>query len=320
MAMSDTLQSLLEGFEKSYGEAREANLKRYGQAMSIYDEIIARYQPGGAFQKSALGQLEKQKVKDVGREKQDLISSGMFGTTTFAGVGRGWEESVGAPSRLKLEDVMMQRLSQAQVGKVGVMEGREDEYPDYGTIAQLAGAIGQGGTSGGGGGAARSQAPYSTNAAGLTSLPGRSGSTVTPATTQRGGAGGEGAGSGEGNLSDIRMGAGYGPTYQTAGEMSGVISGVARDVAAENRGASYIEDPGAGKKQATTQSELMQYERYKKGLKRTGISAVANFETWYKANKGTGATKYLTAQAAKKSSGRAPSRKLGYSPYGAGGF
>lgn len=121
--------------QQEYLSARQANEQRYAQAMSIYDEIIKRYQPGGTFGKAALGQLEAQKGRDVGRETQQMISSGLYGTTTTAGLPTKWEAEVGAPSRLRLEDIMMQRLSQAQIGKAGFIERREDVYPDVGAYA-----------------------------------------------------------------------------------------------------------------------------------------------------------------------------------------
>jgi len=122
--------------EQEYMSAKRANELRYAQAMQIYDEIIRRYQPGGTFGQAALGQLEKQKVRDVGRETQQMISSGLYGTTTTAGLPGKWEAEVGAPTRLRLEDIMMERLSQAQIGKAGFIERREDVYPDVGAYAE----------------------------------------------------------------------------------------------------------------------------------------------------------------------------------------
>ncbi len=124
--------------QQEYLSARAANERRYAQAMSIYDEIIKRYQPGGTFGKAALGQLETQKVRDVGAETQQMISSGLYGTTTTAGLPQKWESEVGAPSRLRLEDIMMERLSQAQIGKAGFIERREDVYPNVGAMAGFA--------------------------------------------------------------------------------------------------------------------------------------------------------------------------------------
>lgn len=124
--------------EQEYQSALAANEQRYAQAMAIYDEIIKRYQPGGTFGKAALGQLEAQKTRDVGKETQQMISSGLYGTTTTAGLPTKWEAEVGAPSRLRLEDIMMERLSQAQIGKAGFIERREDVYPDVGAYAGYA--------------------------------------------------------------------------------------------------------------------------------------------------------------------------------------
>lgn len=148
---TDPFANLMGSIEKEYAAARSANEKRYKEAMAIYDEIITRYQPGGGFGKAALGQLEKQKVRETGAGMQQLISSGLYGTTTAAGLGKQWEEEVGAPSRLKLEDIMMQRLSQAQVGKAGFMERRQDVYPDVGALAGYAGQAAAAGGGGGGG-------------------------------------------------------------------------------------------------------------------------------------------------------------------------
>ena len=135
---------VMAGIEGEYKEALAANEKRYAQAMAIYDEIINRYQPGGGFGKAALGQLEEQKVRDVGEETQAQISGGLFGTSVTAGLGTKWESEVGAPARLRLEDIMMERLSQAQLGKAGFIERREDVYPDVGAAAQYAAAGGAG--------------------------------------------------------------------------------------------------------------------------------------------------------------------------------
>lgn len=136
--MSAGFGRLLGQFQRAGAEARAANLKRYQEAMSIYDKIIARSQPGGAFERRGLAEIRGARTKGVGQETQQLISSGLYGTTTMAGTGRRWEAEVGAPARGRLEDVMEQRLTGAQQAKAGFIERREDEYPDYGMLAQLA--------------------------------------------------------------------------------------------------------------------------------------------------------------------------------------
>jgi len=147
--MANDLSTLLQSFQQQQESSQAANLRRYSEAMAIYDEIIQRYRPGGEFGRAALGQLEARKIRDVGKETQQLISSGLYGTTTMGATGRRWEEAVGAPERLRLEDIQMQRLSQAQIGKAGFIERREDVGPDYGMVAQLASQAAQAPTGGG---------------------------------------------------------------------------------------------------------------------------------------------------------------------------
>ncbi|GAH02134.1 unnamed protein product [marine sediment metagenome] len=95
--MANAVGTLLQRFQQQEESAKAANIQRYEQAMQIYDEIISRYRPGGEFGRAALGQLEARKVTDVGRETQQLISSGLYGTTTMGAIGRRWEEAVPEP-------------------------------------------------------------------------------------------------------------------------------------------------------------------------------------------------------------------------------
>ena len=122
------------GINRAYERARKANLARKQQITSMYDEMMQRFQPGGAFERRGLGQIEEARTKGVGQEMQQMISSGLFGTTTAAQTGRRWEAEVGAPSRLRLEDIMQQRITGIQQKKAGFLERVEDKYPDYSSL------------------------------------------------------------------------------------------------------------------------------------------------------------------------------------------
>jgi hypothetical protein len=145
-----TLDQLLAQMQASAEESRLANIKRQQQVEAIFDEIIARYGPGGTYGAAAEALLEKRKVGDVGMGAQRLISSGLYGTEVGGGLERAWEAEVGAPARLQLEDIKMQRLSEAQIGKAGFLENIEQPYPDYGLIMQYLAQAGAGGGGGGG--------------------------------------------------------------------------------------------------------------------------------------------------------------------------
>lgn len=114
-----------------YGQAFAANKARQARIESMYDEMLKTTTREGAFYKSNLAQIEQAKVKGVGTETQNLISSGMYGTTTASGVGRQWEADVGMPARIKLEDVMEQRRLGIQQQRAGFVERITDSYPDY---------------------------------------------------------------------------------------------------------------------------------------------------------------------------------------------
>jgi len=129
---------IIARFQAQQAAARRANELRYAQALKLYDQIIKQYETGGGFGAGWEAQLGRQKVKDIAAGQQSLVSGGLFGTTITAGLPKKWEEEVGTPARLKLEDIRMERLSQALQAKAGLIERREDIGPDYATIAALA--------------------------------------------------------------------------------------------------------------------------------------------------------------------------------------
>jgi len=130
-------QDIIANFQQQQEAARVANEARYAESLKLYDEIIKQYQPEGGFLKGAEAELGREKTRTVAGQEQKLVSSGLFGTSTVAGLGSKWEAEVGQPARLKLEDVRMGRLAQALGAKAGAIERREDIGPDYATIAAL---------------------------------------------------------------------------------------------------------------------------------------------------------------------------------------
>jgi len=133
MAYAD-LNALIESLSAKEEEAKAANLKRQAVIESIFDEVIARYGPEGTYGKAAETLIEKQKVRDVSATAQRDIGRGLYGIRPYEAE---WEATTGAEARLKLEDIKMERLSQAQLSKAGFLEGITDEYPDYDSIASL---------------------------------------------------------------------------------------------------------------------------------------------------------------------------------------
>lgn len=181
--------SIMGSFQQAQQEAIRANLERYKQGLAIYDEIIGRYKKGGGFVKGAEAKLERAKKKDVAAGMQSLVSSGLAGTTMAAGLGRRWEEEVGEPGRLSIADIAGQRMAQAQVGKAGFIERRQDIGPDPGLVSQLLQQIGTqpiafAGSGGGGGGGWDSRPLGESMAPQGDRRPTPSGVTLTPRTSR----------------------------------------------------------------------------------------------------------------------------------------
>lgn len=115
---------------------REAKTTAQEKAvMDLYDQIIGMY--GSNYGSGELAMLERQKTKDLASAQQSLVSSGLYGTTMTAGLPKKWEEEVGVPSRLKLEDARKSALSSAYGAKASAIQNIEYQPIDYSTIASL---------------------------------------------------------------------------------------------------------------------------------------------------------------------------------------
>jgi len=146
-----SIQELIASFDKKEEESRLANLSRENQVRAIYDQVISRYQSGGAFEQAGEAMIGRAKTKDVGARTQHAIGSGLFNTQATGAIGQSWEQDVGAGMRTGLQDTMMQRLSSAQLGKADFITGIENRYPDSGQLGGMMEGMGQ--ASGGGGSA-----------------------------------------------------------------------------------------------------------------------------------------------------------------------
>lgn len=122
------------------------------------DMLIKKYEPGGEFGKGELALLERQKTKSLARTQSGMVGAGLAGTTAAAGAGQKWEEEIGMPSRLQIEDIKSQRLMQAMQAKAGYTERTEartraEEEAQRQRIFEESMAKKYGGVGGAGGGA-----------------------------------------------------------------------------------------------------------------------------------------------------------------------
>jgi len=132
MAIQDAM-----AYQQQLDAANKANEFRYQQMMKIYDSVIQQYQPGGSFGMGAEALYQSGKSQAIALGMQNLVSNGLSNTTIAAALPIKYEEEVGTPFRLQLEDMRMSRLAEAQIGKASAMERRTDQAPDPSLMAKL---------------------------------------------------------------------------------------------------------------------------------------------------------------------------------------
>jgi hypothetical protein len=141
------MPTLLDLYKQAGEGARESNLARLKETRGIYEDIAGMFAPGGAFGRGYEAMLERTKKRDVASGAQALVGSGLYNTTQTAGLGKAWEEDVGMPSRMRLEDVRMEKYAGAKRDIAGLLERVEEPYPDYSGLMQASAAQAAGGSS-----------------------------------------------------------------------------------------------------------------------------------------------------------------------------
>ena len=135
-AAAASQNSLTNAYNKLAGQARAANLSREREIRNIYGGIIGQNTKDSPFFKAGMADIETQAGQLVGQETQGLISSGLFGTTTAASVPTKVATQFTRPARLKLEDLLQQRKTEAQLGLAGFVERIQEPYPDLNPLLQ----------------------------------------------------------------------------------------------------------------------------------------------------------------------------------------
>ena len=92
-------------------------------ASSAIDKAIAYYGEGGGYGKGTEAALERGRTKALASGAQGLVSAGLSGTTMMAGLGKKYEEEVGAPTRARLEESRGQAISSLEMTKAQIVQG-----------------------------------------------------------------------------------------------------------------------------------------------------------------------------------------------------
>ena len=130
-------QRLTAETTKREKQATKFNKARETEIRGLYSSILSGLTGSeNSLRASGLKDIETQSKRLEGTETQNLISSGLFGTTTAASVPTRVASEFTQPSRLKLEDMLRQRKTEAQLGLAGFVERIQNPYPDYNSLVQ----------------------------------------------------------------------------------------------------------------------------------------------------------------------------------------
>jgi hypothetical protein len=129
-AGANSLSALVNQYNQAYNSARSANEQRYQQLLGIADQTTG--QRMADIRSTGAGQSA-----DI---MQQLARTGMANTTVAPTLQMGVNRET--------QSSLNRAADELQGTKLGIIERREDEYPDSNIIVQLAQALGQSGGSG----------------------------------------------------------------------------------------------------------------------------------------------------------------------------
>jgi hypothetical protein len=135
--VANPYQNIIDTITKMQTDINAKTKARETEVRGILDEVIGFYRQGGAFGQGVEASLERERTKTLAAGGQSLISSGLYNTTQLAGLSGRFAEEVGAPTRAKLEDLRMDKLSSALGQKAQFVTDITETQPNYQLLAQL---------------------------------------------------------------------------------------------------------------------------------------------------------------------------------------
>lgn len=141
--------SLYGAYQSAYNAAQSANLSRYSDILGQYGALYGRTMTG----LEGLGDEQRRAISSrygalAGANQQDLVSRGLAGTTVLPSMRLGVERQKTQELNALEEQLRRERMGYdvALTGeRLGFMERRTDQYPDYGPMMSMYGQYGQAG-------------------------------------------------------------------------------------------------------------------------------------------------------------------------------
>jgi hypothetical protein len=124
-------------FADATNAANNANELRYQQGLGLWDKIVSAYAPGGSFGQGAMASYQQGMNKAESSYAQNMVSSGLYDSTTMAGYGGRYEQEVGTPFRLNLADEQTRGYTQGLQGAANFISSKNEQAPNPELMANL---------------------------------------------------------------------------------------------------------------------------------------------------------------------------------------
>jgi len=132
-----TTEDLIGQFQTQADEANRMNEERYTQGLGIHEQIVGMFGPESQFGAGYMDQYQRERDRQLATQEQNMISRGLYNTSSATGMASDYEQRVGVPFRMQLADMQMTKQAEALQGQAGFIERREDTPPDPALMANL---------------------------------------------------------------------------------------------------------------------------------------------------------------------------------------
>lgn len=132
------LSQWLSTMYREYTAGREQEEARFGKGVEALESYADIFRPGGEYGAGIEAMIGRGEKKAVAGGMQSLVSAGLAGTTMPMHLQQTYQEEIGMPTRMRAEDVRMERLG-GVMGSLGQMyAGYRSGAPSAGDIAHMA--------------------------------------------------------------------------------------------------------------------------------------------------------------------------------------
>lgn len=132
------LPGVLNDLSRDYAGAKAQRQQRYVEGRRLMQDAMAQFAPGGAFEQAGMASYAQGKKEALAGGMQNLVSSGLAGTSNPMAMNTAYERNVGNPFRLNLAAEGSGRLASAMTNAANYVAGFPDIYADAGTLAHVA--------------------------------------------------------------------------------------------------------------------------------------------------------------------------------------